>query len=309
MDSLFIIAPIIIVVCLGMALKYKGFLKNEDRETIIKLLYWVVIPALLFRTTYLANGDLTQHKNMFFATYSSLLLVPAVGVLISLIAHKGDRKKHAFSAMASTMSNSVYLGLPTVVLALKEGGMEAVSVYLAVMLPIHNLISLVLGELVASGVSSVKSICKTAIRALLNPLVCSSLLGLAAAALKIPVPETILISLDLIGDTATGLALVALGATLELPSLLPALVRTWPDVLIKLAVHPAIMCTAFIIWPVPEMQFKAAVLIAAMPSAFNTFVMARSIGLDEQYACETVAVSTVLSPISISIWMSLLGIV
>jgi predicted permease len=64
----------------------------------------------------------------------------------------------------------------------------------------------------------------------------------------------------------------------------------------------------FIIWNVPEIYLRVAVLIAAMPTAVNTFIVARGMKLDDQYACEIIAVSTMLAPITIPIWIALLGI-
>jgi predicted permease len=50
------------------------------------------------------------------------------------------------------------------------------------------------------------------------------------------------------------------------------------------------------------------VIIAAMPTAVNTFIIAKGMGLDEKYACEVIAVATVLAPITIPTWVYLLGI-
>jgi predicted permease len=107
---------------------------------------------------------------------------------------------------------------------------------------------------------------------------------------------------------ATGIALISLGASLELPGLLPAIRHAWHDAFIKLIVHPAVTWGFMLLWPVPEILFQSAVIISAMPTAVNTFIIAGSMELDEQYACEIVAVSTVFAPLTIPIWISLLGI-
>jgi predicted permease len=308
MNGLYTIAPLIFVIALGMALRNRGFLSSADRETFIKVLYWVALPTLLFRTTYLAGGALSQHGNLLGAVYVPLIVVSVVGFLISLAVNKDRKDLQAFSVMASTRANSVYLGLPIVMLALGNEGLDAASIVLAIMLPGQNLISILSGEIIMSGRISRRALFSIIAKVLKNPLVVSCLLGLIASQIGFPVPETILISCKLVGDMATGVALIVLGAGLELPELLPALKNTWHDVAVKLIIHPAVTWAAFTAYNTPDIILRAAVIVAATPTAVNAFIVARSLNLDEQYACETVAISTVLAPITITIWLSILGL-
>jgi predicted permease len=309
MKGLLIIAPLILVVLLGMVLKAVGFLKEPDRERLMNLLYWVALPALLFRTTYLSGARIEEHMNMLVTAYLVMMAVPLVTFLISLpFTHRGDKSRRAVSVMASARGNHVYLGLPVCALALHEAGMEAASVFIAITLPGYNVISILWGEIVYSGGIAWSTFGKTATRVAKNPLVASSLVGLAAAQLGLPVPETLMTSLKLVSDMATGIALILLGMGLEFLGIVPALRRSWHDVLIKLVMHPAMTWAFFAIWHVPEIYLRVAVLIAAMPTAVNTFIIARGMKLDDRYACEIIAVSTILAPITIPIWIALLGI-
>jgi predicted permease len=296
------------VIALGMVLRNRGFLSSGDRETFIKVLYWVALPTLLFRTTYLAGGELSQHGNLVCAAYVPLVLVSIAGFLVSLVAHRGRKDLQAFSVMASTRTNSVYLGLPIVMLALGSDGLDAASIVLAITMPGQNLISILSGEIIMSGWISMRALFSMIVKVLKNPLVASCLLGLAASRFGLPVPETVLISCKLVGDMATGVALIVLGAGLELPELLPALKNTWHDVAVKLIIHPAITWATFVAFDTPEIILRAAVIVSATPTAVNAFIVARSLNLDEQYACETVAISTVLAPITITAWLSFLGL-
>lgn len=308
MTGLKIIAPLVLVVILGMALKGFGFLNDTDRERLTRLLYWIVLPALLFRTTYLAGGDLSQHRNLFLATYATFFVVPAFALGVSCFTHKGDRKLHALSAMSSARANNLYLGMPAVILALGDKGLEAASVYMAIALPGYNLVSIMWGEAIISGGLSLKALRTMSARVVKNPLIIFSMLGLIFAQLHIPVPETLLVSMQLVGNMATGIALIALGMSLEVHGIPAALRRTWPDVLIKLFLHPAIVWGFLLLWPVPETFFQSAMIISAMPTAVNTFILAGGMGMDERYACDLVAMTTVLGPLSIPIWVALIGV-
>ena len=307
--GLYVIAPLFIVIVLGMALRGTGFLNRNDRDRLTNLLYWIVLPALLFRTTYMSGTEIWHHRNLFLASYGTLFLVPLMAFLIShFLTHRGDRKKQAFSTMAAARANNVYLGLPTAALALGVQGMESASIYLAITIPGFNLITILWGEIVLSGALSPAMLRSLAIKMIKNPLVASSLLGLLCAQFRVPIPEIALVSMKLISDMATGIALICLGMSLELPDIPNAIRRTWHDVLIKLALHPAVAFGLFFIWPVPEIMMQTAVLITAMPTAVNCFIIAGGMGLDEQYACETVAITTVMATVSIPLWIAFLGI-
>lgn len=308
MTGLAIIAPLALVVLLGMALKSFNFLNLTDRTRLTRLLYWVVLPCLLFRTMYTTGESISEHKNLFLATYVSFLIVPALALAISSFTHRGDRKMHALCAMASARANNLYLGLPAVVLALGDNGLQTASVYLAISLPGYNLFSIMWGEFVMSGFGSFGALRSILYRLAKNPLLVSSISGLIFALLKIPVPETLLISLRLVGEMATGIALIALGMSLELHNVHKALRRTWQDVLIKLFLHPAVVYLLLKIWPVEEIYMQTAMIISAMPTAVNTFIVAEGMGMDERYAGELVAMTTMLAPLSLPVWIAVIGL-
>ncbi|MDR1508417.1 MAG: AEC family transporter [Synergistaceae bacterium] len=309
MKGILIVAPLVLVSVVGMALRASGFLKIQARDTLTRVLYWIVLPPLLFRTTYLAVRGGIPDRKLFIAAYGVMFAVPLITVLISsVLTHRGDRVRQALAAMASARANNVYLGLPACALALGDAGMEAASLYLAVTLPGYNLISIMWGDIVLSGGINLKTLYRRVLSVIKNPMVISCVLGLSAACLKVPMPEILMTSMKIISDMATGIALIALGMSLEISDMLPALRRAWHDALIKLVLHPAITWLFFYIWPTPEIFFRVALIIASMPTAINTFILAGGMGLDERYACEMIAVSTCLAPISIPVWIALLGI-
>jgi predicted permease len=257
----------------------------------------------------MSGTEIWRHRNLFLATYSTLIIVPLIAFLIArFLTHKGDRKNQALAAMGSARANNVYLGMPAAALALGAPGMEAASIYIAITLPGYNLFSILWGEVVISGSLSFATLRAFTARVMKNPLVASSMLGLLCAQLRLPIPETALVSMKLVADMATGIALICLGMSLELSCILSAIRRTWHDASIKLLLHPAVAWGLFLVWPVPEIMMQTAVLITSMPTAVNTFIIAAGMGLDERYAYETVAVTTLFAMITIPLWSAFLGI-
>jgi Predicted permeases len=308
LKGVLIILPLAIVIATGIALRAFGFFQAGDRERLTRLLYWIAIPALLFRTTYLSGREFTQHANLFFGLYASTIAMPLLTYLLMLPRYRNNRPLLALSTMSGVRANNVYLGLPLATLALGEAGAAAAAIYLVVILPGYNLISIMSGEIVLAGGLRPAQLRQALLRVAKNPLILSCLCGLLFAQLRIPVPSTLLVSLKIVGDMATGIALLALGASLELPDLPKALRRTWPDILVKLILHPAIVWCFLHVWPVSPVLMQVSVLISAMPTAINTFIIAAGMGMDERYSCETIAATTILAAVSIPIWIALLNI-
>jgi predicted permease len=307
-NGLRIVAPLIMIVLLGAALKQGGFLGDDDRERMTSLLYWIVLPCLLFRSMYLSGNALPDGWNLFLASYLPFFLVPALALAISWMRRPGDRRRHALCAMSAVRANNVYLGLPAAFLAMGESGQTAASIYVATMLPGYNLLTTMWGEAILSGGLSPKAAARTLERLAKNPLVSSCILGLLFSLLEIPVHDTLLTSMEMVGNMAVGLALFSLGLGIRFSNLFPAARRTWPDVLIKLFVHPAVSLLCFAIWPVQDELARAAVLLCAMPTAINTFILAEGMGMEGDYVSDIITVSTAAAAISIPIWLVILGI-
>jgi predicted permease len=295
------------IVLLGAVLKHRGFFDGSDRERMTSLLYWVVLPCLLFRGMYLSGNALPKGWNMFLATYLPFFLVPAIALGVAW-ARRGERKRLALCAMSAVRANNVYLGLPAAFLAMGESGQAAASIYVAVMLPGYNLLTTMWGEAVLSGGLSPKAAIRTLKRLVKNPLVSSCLLGLLFSLLDIPVNDALLVSMKMVGDMAVGLALFSLGLGIHFSNIGLALRRTWPDVLIKLFVHPAVSMLCFVLWPVQDELMRAAVLLCAMPTAINTFILAEGMGMEGDYVSDVITVSTAAAAISIPLWLVILGI-
>jgi hypothetical protein len=116
------------------------------------------------------------------------------------------------------------------------------------------------------------------------------------------------VTLKVLGDIGTGMALLAVGAGLSFRSVPSMLRKTWRDALIKLVVQPAVVWAFFLAWPVDSLMVKVVVFVCAMPVAVNSLVVAQGMGMDDQYAGEVIAVTTVFSAVTLPFWIRVLGI-
>ncbi|MCR5882838.1 AEC family transporter [Rhizobacter sp. J219] len=139
-----------------------------------------------------------------------------------------------------------------------------------------------------------------------NPLIISTLAGLAANAAGVSFPEAVATTLQRIGVAALPIGLLAVGAGLRVGGLKkgPWLATTLLG--IRHAVLPAVGLGLTLLLALSPEQRHIAVLFAAMPTASSAFVLASRMGGDGPYVAALVTASTLLGMVSIPIWLALI---
>jgi predicted permease len=142
-----------------------------------------------------------------------------------------------------------------------------------------------------------------------NPLIISTVLGLAGNAFGLVLPEPVTTTLQRIGLAALPLGLMAVGAGLTLGGLKAAPGLATGLLSIRHALLPAVAIILALLLHLPPEQRSIVVLFGAMPTASSAYVLAARMGGDGSFVAGLVTVSTVLGMVSIPLWLSVLGLV
>ncbi len=308
MHGILIVSPLVLVMAMGWLARRRGLIREESISQFNDLLYWIGLPALLFRSTLSAGKDAFSSPNLFIAVHLAFIVTPALAWAIASLRRE-DKNRRAVSVLVSVRSNNVYMGIPAIALAMGEPGSRALGLFFAVCMVGYHLVTLTWAQVAVSGGLNRDSIKKTVVGLSKNPLLLSCLAGVTLAALGFDtLPGVLDEALKIAGAMASGVALITLGASLKVEHLFQVLGRTWVDVLVRLFLSPALVWLAFLAWPVDIVLMQAVVLVSAMPAAVNNFVLADSMGMDSVYAGEVIVASTLFSVVSIPVWVFLLGI-
>lgn len=308
MFGILLILPLVVVVASGAILRFSGIVEKRASHYLNNILYWGVLPVLLFRTTQKVDVGLFSDLNLLFAIHVPFIIAPGFAWLIARFFDPNP-KRVAFSVLNAIRSNNIFIGIPVVSLALGQQGLGALSIFFAIGLLGYNLVSITWAQICLSGTFTLRSILQTLRQIFVNPLIWGCILGVGSSMIGFgSLPGWVDSGFEIIVDSASGVALISLGISLEFNNLVKALWNTWRESLMRLFIYPALVWIAFIIWPAEPVLAKTIILVSAMPSAINNFVISQGMGMDTGYASESIASSTIISVLTIPLWLTVLSI-
>ena len=297
--------PVFAVMVLGWVLKRVGFLTEGFCKTGNKLVFRLCLPAMLFRQIIVMRPeDLTDGGFLAYAFVGTLATV----LLFWLLARVFLRDKTMVGAFAqgAFRGNTALLG--TVLLESICGSRAYAPLIILAAVPLYNVLSVVILSLEAGGggkldrarlLGALKGVAK-------NPILWGILLGLPFAFFGLPMPAAGDKALSMLGNLASPLSLIIIGADFRWDAALRKKGPTLGAAFLKLIVLPAL-----VVLPGATLGFRqdalvALLVLAGTPSAVSSYIMAENMGNDGTLACGIVAVTTLFSAVTVTGWIFLL---
>ena len=200
-------------------------------------------------------------------------------------------------------ANLALFGIPMAMSLYGEKGLGVMSLVSAAAIPLTNMMAVSLLEGYATKKVNVK---KVLISIAKNPLIICSTLALIVVFLDIKLPKLIKNPIVSLGQVATPLSFVVLGATLKFDSLVKNLKLSMVANTIKLIILPLIAVSIGIKAGFTNEYLLGILGATGAPGAVSSFIMVKEIGGDENLAAELVVSSTLLSILTLFVWIFVL---
>jgi malonate transporter and related proteins len=292
------VVPLFLVMLAGAALARARLLDEAGVTGLSRYVYWIAFPLLLVHS--LASGEApSPTAALGLLGYAAGALCPLVlGVVISRLA-RWPAEVRAALPMCASLGNTGFVGLP---LALSLFGPKALGWAGAIVAVDWVVLAGVSGALLNSSAHPPH---RAAAKGVLTPIVAGALVGAAQMILRWRWPAPVDAAISSISVSATAVGLVALGAVLALPRA-PEAPRpgagaaVWMAVGTKLLVGPACVALAVTLAGAPAAFRATAVVMSACPTAVTVFVQARTAGVFAEGAARVVAVSTLVSALTLT---------
>ncbi|MGE5098085.1 MAG: AEC family transporter [Betaproteobacteria bacterium] len=294
MNAALLILPNFVLILVGLLLARRFDYGRDFWSGLEKLVYYVLFPALLFRSLALAKIDLAQSGWLAAAAWGFTL----AGFALSLLARPlfGLDAKLAASASQCGYRFNTYIGLAIAGSLFGTQGVALAAVLLGVMIPLANFLAVAL--LARHGDRGFLA------ELARHPLVLSTLLGFAWNALALPLPGFADQTLSLLAQTALPAGLLAVGAAMRIEpgQGAPAAHAWW--LAVKLVAVPAIALGFAKAIGAGLVDTQILVLCAALPTATNAYILAIRMTGDGRAVATQITIGTLASMITIPAWLA-----
>ena len=299
------ILPVFGVMVLGFLLRRRGFLTQGFCQTGNRLVFNLCLPAMLLRQIASMGGVRAADGGFLLYAFAATL----AGVLaVWLPAHffMKDKTQVGAFAQGAFRGNTALLG--AALLQSICGSQAYAPLIILAAVPVYNVLSVVVLSLEAGGggtlhrarvLGALKQVAR-------NPILLGILAGMpfALTGRSIPLPADKVLSM--LGGLASPLSLLVIGAGFRWQAALEKRRTTLLAALVKLVLLPAAALP-----PAAALGFRGEALVALLvmsgtPSAVSSYIMAENMGNDGVLANGIVAVTTLLSAVTLTGWIFLL---
>ncbi len=296
--------PVFATIVLGFGLRKTGFIAADKWSAVEDLCFYVLFPAILAKT--MIEADLSGIEAGAF-TLTLLVSVVVVGgsvlALWPLLRRGLGTKPAQFSTIYQTTTRwHGFIALAIVLNLYGPDGAALIAIIFAVLVPILQVSNILVLAAFSDKKADMRGVVLTIVK---NPLIWGIGLGLALNGVAIWPP--VMSTLDLLGRSALGMSLLALGAGLSLKAALHPSKEMLIGIIGKLFFTPLVMMSAAYAFGITGLERQVLLIAAAVPTAMNGYVLARKMGGDAELYATISTVQTVVSFVTIPLFLWLLA--
>jgi predicted permease len=306
-EVLGLILPVFAVMVTGYGFARLGLLPEDVSAVLIQFVFHVSIPALMF--AIIAREEIETLLDWpFIIAFGGVTFALFLAILVGAVYWR--RSPLGPATMLATISVGSNTGIIALPLLHSMFGQKA-----AVLAAIANVITVVVFlvqilvlEAAEAKDATIRGSSLTHIKnAVLNPIILSTILGVAYAIAPFGLPKLVTDYLDLLASAVTPCALFAIGMSIKPASI----VKSGPLIVfassIKLVVLPILVFAVAWLVRLDPLLTIAAVIAAAVPTAKSEFVLAKQYHQSEELVADTISVTTAVAVVTLIAWLLLLS--
>ncbi len=296
-------APIALIILLGYLLNRFRVAGPEIWSAIEHICYYILFPFLIVRTLSSANlADLPV------ANFAFVLFGGATGMALLLLAARPIMRHYGVSGptFTSLFQGATrfhgFMSLAVIGALYGQSGLALGALAISFLVPTLNIMSIVVLTIWGENEQSA-SLRKVLLRIVQNPLIWASLIGLTLNMTGMPV--FVFSAIEIVGDGGLGLAMLAVGAGLQLGRVTETKILLALGVLIRLVGMPLLIILLAWLIGLEGLPRTVAIIAGAVPTASTAYVMARKMGGDAQLMANIVTLQVVVSAVTLPLFIFL----
>lgn len=288
-----------LIMLLGLFFRKKNIISAEGKKNLTDLVIYLILPCNIVKS-FMIEFDGSTLMNFGWILVISILIQIFCAVLAKTLYRKVKPSHKPVLMYATVASNSGFLGNPVAEGVFGSMGLALASVYL---IP-QRIVMWSAGVSYFTKGSSRKAIVK---RVVTHPCIVAVVLGMVMMLTQVSLPSFLDAALKDIGNCNTAMSMLVIGtilADVKPREMLDKSLLLFSG--LRLVLIPLVVYVGCLIFHVDGLVTGVSVLLAAMPAASTTAILAAKYEGDAVYAGKCVVLTTVLSLAATPLWSMLL---
>ena len=284
------IVPVFAVIFVGIFLNKLGFFSENTKDEIIKLVFYVGTPCLIFMN--IAPADIYSCFDFKFEIFSVLMILLLLALSILFCSFIKEPSKKGAVVQIAYRSNFAIIGMPLAINLLSKEGVTLTAVTLSFAVVTYNISAVIL----LSYYGGVKRNLKSMLKGILtNPLIAGTLAGLLFSLLKLPIPVIFSKTLSTLGDIATCMGLIIIGASITLEGFKKNKKEIFTAIFLRNVFAPFLFIGMGLLFGYRNDAIMVLAIMSSAPAAINSFVMAKKMNVSADISAFGVSLTSIFS--------------
>ncbi len=302
MNIIATIVPVFIVIALGLLARRKGFITPQFLDPANRLVYYIAIPAMIFNSIAKATLKTQMNPWVIMITLAALVATVALAWKSSRIL-KIKRSSQGTFIQCAFHGNLGYIGLAVAFYYLGDSGLVKAAIIAGFVMILQNLLAVIVLQQNSGNPQSHPNLFSVMRKTLTNPVILSAMAGILFSLSNLTLPIVIDRALIILKGMALPLALLIIGASLSFEKLKPRFRNVMIATTIKLVVAPALGLVLYKLAAIDSEDYLPGLIILAAPTATLTYVMAKEIGGDPDFAVAAISICTLVAGLTYAVWL------
>jgi malonate transporter and related proteins len=298
-----LVLPVFAIIVTGWVAGWLGYISRSLADGLVHFAYNIAMPALLFVTIAQEPARNLLEWRFLLAFGGGSVLCFALVFLTVRAGWRRDLASSTLRGMTAAMTNTGFVALP--ILHSIYGQPAVLPAAIATLFVAGVMFPATVILLESEGRARGRSVRSVALlkQIVLNPMVLSTLIGLAWAISGLPIPAPIAAYLHIFAAALTPCALFAIGLGLSVEGMRSNLTASVVLAAVKLIIMPLVVYGLCVASGLNPLYTIAAVVCAAVPTAKTVYILAGEYKVEEQLVGATVSITTLLSVPTLLGWL------
>jgi malonate transporter and related proteins len=303
-----LISPVFILIILGNILRRIRVPDLSFWDVNDKLVYWVLIPALLFHHISQINFSSSMFYSYGVVILSGLFIVTIVAITLGKLL--GYSAESWSSILQGAARHNAFIALAIAGSLFGDAGLAVGAVFMLLYVPSINIvvISIMVSNLNQPGqTDSKKGIANIFVELIKNPFILAMIVGLIFSLIDSEKIVIIHETSGLLGSAALPIMLLTIGAKIKVRDLALKIKPILISNSLKLIAFPIIAYFVAKFMELSQLEVIVAVIFASVPTAASSHALAKQFGGDEQLMTSIVTTQVALSFITIPVILAVIS--